>query len=339
MSVWKEIVDFTFTANETSRAFTGLNITKDDFIKIVFTHFEGSNGSTTVSCFPNTTAGVGGFSSQSNYSYQFLEGLANSTSASRSSENVICQTMFGQRSLSIIYFKLSENGKANFFSTHNKEIGSLISTIFGYTTSSNLTFNDPINSLTFTASASNRLATGSRIQIYRFDIETGTNSMKVADIITTTVTGSVVIDGLNIGKDNEFLLVSDINGGGTNNTFYELFFNNNTSSVSGQYRSQLLVADGSSTNASTLASSPRFTANSGLRRSVTYTHIKLSEGGIYTYQSYSLRHTGTTTPILEQNFGSFVTENIESITRLVISRDFNGSNIGSDSRFMLYKLK
>jgi hypothetical protein len=59
MGAWTEIVDFTFTANETSKPFTGLNITKDDFIKVVVSNVNGSSSFST----PGITRGIGSFSS------------------------------------------------------------------------------------------------------------------------------------------------------------------------------------------------------------------------------------------------------------------------------------
>jgi hypothetical protein len=327
MGAWTEIVDFTFTANETSRAFTGLNITKDDFIKVVLTATHGLQ-TTDYSLFPNTAAGVSGFDTNSNYHEQTLIGAGSSIFAGRSALNRISVVGNTATGTSITYLKLSENGKYNSFTNYTVTHDSGIQTIFDYTTSSNLTFNDPITSLTLTASRTDGIGTGSRIQIYRLDAE------KVADITTTANATQVDISSLSIGKDSEYLLVSDVDNI-VNDTSYSLAVNDNTTLTN--YYAQLIAGNGSTASAER-QNLPRLFYNGSTGKHLNYTHIKLSEIGAYTAQTYGIRDYGTTTPIVYNFFVSSTAENITSITKLnfIASRS---NALGSGSRFILYKLK
>ena len=328
MGAWTELVDFTFTANETSRAFSGLSITEDDFIKIVATVTNGSSTETVIRLFPNTTVGVSGFDTNTNYHTQALLGNGTSVSASRSNINLLGFAVGSQTATFTSFAKLSENGKFNTFSLRNNQLTSSLLTSFDYCTSSNLTFNDTITSLTFTAGTTNGLGTGSRIQIYRLDAE------KVADITTTANATQVDISSLSIGKDSEYLLVSDI-APTTASGDIRLFPNDLT--TASNYYSQFIGGNGSTTLADRL-NLPLIGTNNTSRNTLNYTHIKLSEIGAYTYQTYELRDVGSSSMVLLNSFGSSTSEAITSITKLnVVHSGTNG--ISSGSRFILYKLK
>jgi hypothetical protein len=334
MGAWTEIVDFTFTANETSRAFTGLNITKDDFIKIVFTHVNGSSSGSDIRLFPNTAAGVNGFNTVTNYHNQLLEGNGTSPNASRTNANNFSFIPGSSQNYVLSFLKLSENGKANFFSNEYRTINSSLRLRFKYITSSNLTYNDPITSLTFSSDVSNGLGTGSRIQIYRLDAE------KVADFTTTSnstqvdipVTGS--LDPA-ITKDSEYLLVADIsNPQGSGSVAY--LTPNDLTTLTGYYSQDIRATD--STALAARQNTPLFNFLDANERAISYSHIKLSEIGAYTSQNYVIRNLGTSSVRL-QNF--FISSTSEAITSIIKLNVFTGvSNaIGSGSRFILYKLK
>jgi len=324
MGAWTELVDFTFTANETSRTFSGLSRTEDDFIKIVMTHVNGTSTAHRLQLFPNTAASVSGFDTETNYHSQFLLGDGSSVSAARTNDSILSFVDASKTNTFISFFKISENGKTNFFTNELVTKDSGILTNFRYTTSSNLTFNDPITSLTFTAKTTNGLGTGSRIQIYRLD------AVKEADITTTSNQTQVDISSLSIGKDSEYLLVSDTVTGASSNNFF-LYANDNT--TSSDYYSQTIFGDGSGSGSAARINDATF----GNTNSVFHTHIKLSEVGAYTFQSYELRNKGGTNILLANFFGSSTAENITSITKLNIKSATNA--IGSGSRFQLYKLK
>jgi hypothetical protein len=329
MGAWTEIVDFTFTANETSRAFTGLNITKDDFIKIVMTHVNASTSTAGIRLFPNTTAGVSGFDTNTNYHTQFLSGNGSTVSAVRENFNEISAASTTPPSYSTVLFKLSENGKTNSFTNTFRFIDSGIINRFAYTTSSNLTFNDPITSLTFSSSVSNGLATGSRIQIYRLDAE------KVADITTTSNATQVDISDLSIGKDSEYLLVSDFIPNTSSSSLHFLTPNDLTTQTN--YHMQEINGSGSSAGRGR-SNNARIAETRNTNNTLAYTHIKLSEIGAFTAQSYEIRQAGTANIILTNYFVSSTAENITSITKLNVGSSVS-NQIKSGSRFILYKLK
>jgi hypothetical protein len=329
MGAYTEIVDFTFTANETSRTFSGLSITKDDFIKIVATITNGSSTETVIRLFPNTTVGVSGFDTNTNYHTQALLGNGTSVSASRSNINLLGFAVGSQTATFTSFAKLSENGKFNTFSLRNNQLTSSLLTSFDYCTSSNLTFNDTITSLTFTAGTTNGLGTGSRIQIYRLDAE------KVADITTTANATQVDISSLSIGKDSEYLLVSDFDNNSTSSQ--DNFMTPNDLTTLSGYHYQRITGSGS-TAAALRNNTPNVFNTTGSQKTLAYTHIKLSEIGAYTHQSYCIREQGTSTLSVENYFVSSTSEAIASITKLNIFATFT-NGIKAGSRFMLYKLK
>ena len=328
MGAYTEIVDFTFTANETSRTFSGLSITKDDFIKIVATITNGSSTETVIRLFPNTTVGVSGFDTNTNYHTQALLGNGTSVSASRSNINLLGFAVGSQTATFTSFAKLSENGKFNTFSLRNNQLTSSLLTSFDYCTSSNLTFNDTITSLTFTAGTTNGLGTGSRIQIYRLDAE------KVADITTTANATQVDISSLSIGKDSEYLLVSDVTGATA--THFLNVTPNDATTLTNYYSQRIQGSD--STASATRGNHARIQEGLSTENSLGYAHIKLSEIGAYTIQSYSMRAMGSSTVDVQNWFASSTSEAITSITKLNIFTT-NSNAIGSGSRFILYKLK
>jgi hypothetical protein len=329
MGAYTELVDFTFTANETSRAFTGLNITKDDFIKVTISLTEATNTTQGYFIFPNTAAGVSGFDTITNYHRQFLRGEGSTVSANRSNDAAIGVTQGNTTNYFTVYCKISENGKWNSFSNNFLRLDSSLRTAFEYTTSSNLTFNDPITSLKLQANETNGIGSGSRIQIYRLDAE------KVADITTTANATQVDISSLSIGKDSEYLLVSYFDNNTTAVEFVRLMVNDATT-VSG-YHSQQISASGTSTGASR-SNSADFIETVASNQTLAYTHIKLSEIGAFTYQSYNIGRPGSTTPFVTNVFGSSTSEAITSITKLNIVANTSNA-IKTGSRFILYKLK
>jgi hypothetical protein len=329
MGAWEEIVDYTVPSNTTSVVLNNFGtITKDDFIKVVMTHTNNTGGNSRIQLFPNTTAGVSGFDTGSNYTLQRLLGDGSSISASRSTFNELSFGTANTTTYVNAYLKLSENGKFNIFANHTPNLSSSLFLRFVYTTSSNLTFNDAITSLTFFAPSTDGLGAGSRIQIYRLAAE------KVADITVTSNTTQVDITGLNIEKDSEYLLVSNgVNATGSNNNL--LMTPNNQTTIT-NYFTQSIAGFGSSSGASR-RNEPRFMFMSGNQRGLTHTHIKLSNIEAYTFQSYGINQVGQSTIVLDNNFSSSTAENITSINQLnIISDQTNG--IGSGSRFELYKL-
>jgi hypothetical protein len=323
MGAWTEIVDFTFTANETSRAFTGLNITKDDFIKVVTTIVANLTSNQDYGLLANN-------STNTDYHTQQLQGAGTNISPSRENLNRTSRSGQGNTTSAVTYGKLSENDRFNLFSNYNFSQDSNVLLNFPYITSSGATFSTGITSLTLQSAVTDGIGTGSRIQIYRLDAE------KVADITTTANATQVDISSLSIGKDSEYLLVSDV--AFANNTHQlNVCVNDNTTLTN--YYTQLIVGNGS-TAAAVRNNSARIQEGGTNQNSIGYAYIKLSEIGAFTAQSYSMRDYGGSTSLEAQNwFVSSTAENITSITKLNLLSGAFANTIGSGSRFILYKLK
>jgi hypothetical protein len=322
MGAWTEIVDYTVPSNTTSVVLNDFGtITKDDFYKMVVTFQNGTGGSTDSNYFlhvnGNTTAG--------DYRHQRLRGFSSSTAADRSDNALIGFTQRdsgAEKGQSFIYFKLTENDYFTHFANNNiDDTGANLQLQFIYSTSE-VTFTSGVTSLTITASATNGLGTDSRIQIYRLDAE------KVADITVASNTTQVDISSLSIGKDSEYLLVSDVVS--TADASYELFVNDNTTATN--YYHQRILATGT-----TASAERRNNAQIGFAgASLVYSFIKLSEIGAYTSQNYETT-PGSTGIVLTNRFVSSTAENITSITKLNLKNTTDGFRTGN--RFILYKLK
>ena len=326
MGAWQEIVDYTVPSNTTSVVLNSFGtITKDDFVKVVFTQVAGTSNAN-VRWFPNTTSGVSGYNTNTNYYRQELQGYDTLVSAARVNTAELTFAAANNTNYSLAYIKLSENGAFNVFSNQFRTLDSSLFNRFRYLTSSGLDFSAGITSLTLTT-ADGTIATGSRIQIYKLAAE------KVADITVGSNTSQVDISNLSIDKDSEYLLVSDTaSGNGSGN----LYLTPNDLTTQSNYYNQRIIAY-SSTSTASRDNTSRIFQISNPGGTMAYTHIKLSNIGAFTAQSYSLFAQGSIQPFVINYFVSSVAENITSITKLnLISALAN--DIKAGSRFTLYKL-
>lgn len=325
MGAWTEIVDYTVPSNTTSVVLNDFGtITKDDFIKVVATFVNGTGSSCIYRLYPNNQT------TDTDYSRQLLAGSGTTITAVRGNINLLGFALGSGTSSSLAYVKLSENDKFNMFANHNDAISSSVVNGFTYTTTPTLTFTSGITSLTLSASVTNGIGTGSRIQIYRLDAE------KVADITVGSNTTQVDIANLSIGKDSEYLLVSDV-ASISNEAFRYRLTPNDLKTESGYYV-QEIRGNGSTASAARFnVPAPTFVAIN--TRSLVYSHIKLSEIGAYTVQNYSIDQIGSSSVSVRNSFISSTSEAITSITKLNIFDGNTNASILSGSRFILYKLK
>ena len=323
MGAWQEIVDYTFTANETSRTFTGFGtITKDDFVKVEVSITTATSTDSFYRLFPN------GETTATNYYRQRLRSFSSTVSADRGNNADIgfvagVDTIGGFQG----YFKLSENDRYNIFINDFHEYGDDVRLAFYYVTSSGVTFPSGITSLTLQASATNGLGTGTRIQIYKLAAE------KVADITVASNTTQVDISNLSIDKDSEYLLVSDIVN--PTGSFTGHYMTPNDLTTLNQYYYQRILGDGGA-SAERFAE-PRVGGVGSNNRVINHTHIKLSNIGAYTFQTYGLLNVGNSSIAIVNYFVSSIAENFTNITKLNFISGVSNS-IGAGSTFTLYKL-
>lgn len=324
MGAWTEIVDYTVPSNTTSVVLNNFGtITKDDFIKVVATFTNATGSFIDVALLANS-------STTSNYHNQLLISDGTGVSASRSNTSLIHagRSITDGTGLTVGYLKLSENDRFNMFFNDTRVIsdGTQLQVNYTYSTSSGATFTSGITSLTF--SAANSIKAGSRIQIYRLDAE------KVADITVASNTTQVDISNLSIGKDSEYLLVADIvaSGNPLRSTLRPNDIANN------QFYYQSIDGDGTSAFAGK-NQFPFVIYAEGNNRAIGYIHIKLSEIGAYTHQSYMMAEYGSSEVNIKNSFASSISEAITSITKLTFDRYSGTVDYAAGSRFMLYKLK
>jgi hypothetical protein len=335
MGAWTEIVDYTVPSNTTSVVLNDFGtITKDDFIKIVVNVINTFAGDANIALFANTATTL------TDYHRQVLLGNGSSVSAFGGNLNLFLRPDVQNVPVTAIgYIKLSENDRFNYFVNRTDRDDSSLKTTFEVCTSSGATFTSGVTTLTLTSNRTDGIGTDTRIQIYRLDAE------KVADITVASnstqvdipVTGS--LDPA-INKDSEYLLMSYAENATTTSAFLTLMVNDNTTATN--YHRQVIQGVASSASAGRANNADYMIAirnnYSPLGPSIAYTHIKLSEIGAFTYQSYCSHIIGTGDLELRNFFGSSTAEDITSITKLNVVASFTNA-IKAGSRFELYKLK
>lgn len=155
----------------------------------------------------------------------------------------------------------------------------------------------------------------------------------VSDIVVGTATTSVDITGLNIGKEDDYMLVSDfVNALGTSQ-FLNLTVNGNNT-LTNYYVQQLQV--NSTSIAGGRANTQFYASANANQKTMAITNIKLTNNGYFVCQSNVDNSYGTSSLYIDK----FYTTSIftaTSITSLRISSTTNA--IGAGSRFQLYKRK
>ncbi len=152
----------------------------------------------------------------------------------------------------------------------------------------------------------------------------------VADVTVATATTQVDFSGLNFGKDDDLLLVSDFKSAISNPFIY---FNDNTTPTNYYY--QRISAD-NTTIGSVRANISLLGTVDANQFSLINTNIKLTNAGYLVWQSHENRSYGTTT-ITNQIIYGTCTFTSTSITKISINAGTNGISVGS--RFQLYRLK
>ena len=159
----------------------------------------------------------------------------------------------------------------------------------------------------------------------------------LADITVGTATTSVDITGLNIGKGDEVLLVSDfihsiadvpwyylyVNGNNTNSNYYRQYISASASSIGSSRANESLYSTTS-------------TLSSGANKSLTITPIKVTNSGYVVYQSFNTFGYGGSNIYIENIYvtSTFVASSVTNFR--IFSNKSNAIGIGS--RFQLYKI-
>ena len=318
MAAWKEIVDYTVPSNTTSVTLNNFGtITKDDFIKVTMSIVSNSTNPQKYGLYPNANT------TETNYYHQRLIAENSNVIAVRENRQYIGVL----DEITSIYIstliKVSENNKFNLFSNFTAT-SSNVRNAFAYQTST-IDFNN-ITSLLLNTSISNGIGAGSRIQIYKL------TAKKVADITVTSNTTQVDITELDIKKGDEYLLVYSLNNLGSYSR-YNLFVNN--LEAENNYNVQRIT--GADTSFFSSRHSRATFADIGNGMNVGYVHIKLSNTGAYTFQSYNNYRSSAESIHVINWFGSSLSENIQEIESLKIIA-ISASAIQTNSRFELYKL-
>ena len=155
----------------------------------------------------------------------------------------------------------------------------------------------------------------------------------LADIIVDTATTTIDITGLNIGKDEEVVLVSNIYNPTASSSVYRMFVNGNTTLTN--YYHQYLNVDSAAVS-STRTNATEFSFLQASNSSSPVSKIKLTNNGYFVVQTSDTRRIGTASIILHNDCITS-TFTLTSITQLTLKATVANA-IGVGSRFQLYKI-
>ena len=268
----------------------------------------GANGVVSLMFNDNTTL--------TNYYFQQLVAFGTSTSGFRGNNNAIMSFNTGLNSMCKVYIKLSNDGKGISISNNLSRYGSSTPELWNYVNTSTFTMTS-ITKLNIVSADVGAIGVNSRIQLRKV-------ATKVDEIIVSTATTQIDFT-TDIGKGNEYLLVSDILG----NSDYYLYANDDTSG----YNTQRLLAS-STTVTGARTTNALFTKST--TKALSVTNVKLPNSGLFNYQSNAIKEYGGSGVELYKYYGSEDTAKT-SITKLsIVSASANQLGIGT--RVEVYKM-
>ena len=158
----------------------------------------------------------------------------------------------------------------------------------------------------------------------------------LADIELASSATIIEINGLNIVKGSEYVLLSDLKTTTTTGYLISLFINTYTTETS--YYSQIVGASATTVSLSR-ANSPSIgefdtTVNSNV---YIMTRLKLTNDGKFAYISSTAESYNINNSIWVRDFNGASTFSVSSITKLTISTT-QANNFGAGSRVQLYKI-
>ena len=155
----------------------------------------------------------------------------------------------------------------------------------------------------------------------------------LADIIVDTATTTIDITGLDIGKDDELMLVCDINNTSVDGVLCYVYANANYTNTN--YYSQRITANNTTTSANRDNHSAFMEVTNG-SKVFSVSRIKLTNNGFFVSQSNMNRDYGVSgLQLIDRYLTSTFT--LSSITSLRIATSSTNA-IGVGSRFQLYKI-
>lgn len=317
------IGDVTVGSNTTQVDFTGLNIGKGDEIVLV------ASTTNPTAFYNNISVYVNNNTTPTNYYRQILRAESTNVSGARDNSMVLTGNNPVWDSIAIINIKLTNSGYIVFQSHFSRDIGvaNEIELFEVYGTS---TFTaTSITAIKLQGGASNAIGTGSRFQLYKLVAE------KVADIIVPSNTTSVDITGLEIDKDGEYYLVSDVVGNSDVTGFSALLFANGNETATNYYIQEIYASNTSVT--AVRQNRPFLQYKTFTNKGLSFTNIKLTNSGYITYQSSTIDVYGGSAICLSKDYVTS-TFAVSSIMSLKIQA-LTALSIGANSRFTLYKLK
>jgi hypothetical protein len=328
MGAWELLGEVITTQTEQALTVSGLNITKDDLIYVDVDVRNPSGGVRSYYLTPNALA-ISDSTGQAQRIATNFAGFTTVNSFIEAADNTA-------RMQTNVYFKIGENNKVVGTYESNRGFGGFVHIALGHFVS--VVDVPTVSSLTVSSNNSNAFAANSRVSIYRL------KAQKVADVILTQEAGSLTIAGLNIEKDSEYMMISqifeaqDFVGAGNNYKLgattpeanypdtdwitQQMFFNNGVGInryVGGNFAGLGAVSRGTNTT------------------SFTMTRVFVGEDDRIRFQHFNVFNTlQTQSPFLQLFSRSSPGLTMSKIEALTVFTD--ARLLGVNSRFELYKL-
>ena len=319
----KEVIVRGSAVTQVDLDLTSAPIQKGELYELVctFINTTGSTSEPKLYANDNTTS--------SNYYSQRIRANGASVSGRRLNDANSFEVEGGKSSKTKTYIKLSNDGKLVYFTKNVRNLDNAIEISDNFGTSTVTLTN--ITKLNIVASISNSIGINSRIQLYKV-------AEKIKDIeVTGSATTQVDITGINIGKGDEYILVSDIERNITGTNDIVIYFNGDQTDAN--YYNQRIRGNNTSIsgireNKPTLGRVYYDVPN--VATELFITKIKVANSGYVNYQTNEVGRAGIPEIELLKYYGNttFTVSNITTIS--LVNEQSNGIGIGS--RFELYKL-
>lgn len=307
---YKLVADVRVDANTSRVDITDITINKDEDYLII------SDISNTTSTYGEARLFVNDNITASSYQCQYVSPQSTNIAGGRISSPFFNGCRPSKKSFAITKVKISNDGKLVYQSRINRSYGNgasgTLDSLMVYGSSSFTVEN--INKISIGTDVANSIGLGSSFKIYKRVSEV------VADITVDSATTDITINGLNISKGNQYMIVGTLIGSGS--AF--LYVNSDTNSSS--YYCQQYNINGSSSSSSRQNAPYISDFSTG---SMLYANMYITNDYYFVSDSYTALRYGTTAINMTDRVLATVNtvEVVESIT--IASSVSNGISAGT----------
>lgn len=334
MGVWELLGEVITTQTEQEITISNLNITKDDLIYLRFNIQNASGGNRP---YYITVNGLTRF----DFSGQMYSASA-AINTFTTGDAFIGLADNNARMVGHAYLKIGENDRVVVLSEQNRGFGGFVHIQNGNFVSRD-PISTPITSIELRSNNTNAFAATCEFSVYKL------KAQKVGDVVLAQEGSAVVIDNLNINKNDEYLLISQIFEGsgldtGGGNDYFIAAGAPEESYLTTDWTTQFVFLEGTNRFRDRRVDG-LFGAVGNISRgptasSFTMSRIFINDDDRIRFQHTLVRNTLQVSPPLVYLYSALnpglVATKIQSLT--ITNNGPNKAQIGANSRFELYKL-